>query len=306
MDAATFHQQRRYAATPAGRIAYVERGSGPPALFLHGVPLNGFHWRHVMDQLADLRRCIALDLLGLGYTEISPAQDVSFAAQAQMTVEFLDALGIDQVDLVGNDSGGAIAQIVAARHPERVRTLTLTNCDVHDHWPPAAVLPTLESARAGLLAGRFRTVLEQPEKARDPRGLGACYADPSALTDEAIRVYLEPLVSSQERAATMHRYWTSFDVQQTVAVEPLLRRLTVPTQIVWATEDIFFDIESARWLRDTIPGVVRLIEVSDAKLFFPEDQPEALVAPLRELWTGAYATSTTPAGGSGEGVRPAP
>jgi len=296
MDAATFHQQRRYAATPAGRIAYVEQGSSPPALFVHGVPLNGFHWRHVMDQLADLRRCIALDLLGLGYTEISGAQDVSFAAQAQMIVEFLDALAIDQVDRVGNDSGGAIAQIVAARHPERVRTLTLTNCDVHDRWPPAAVLPTLELARAGLLAGRFRAVVEQPEKARDPRGLGACYADPSALTDEAVRVYLAPLVSSEERAATMHRYWTSFDVQQTVAVEPLLRRLTVPTQIVWATDDIFFDIESAHWLRDTIPGVVRLIEVPGAKLFFPEDRPEALAGPLRELWTGAYATRATPAG----------
>jgi pimeloyl-ACP methyl ester carboxylesterase len=291
MDAATFHQQRRYAATPSGRIAYVEQGGGPHALFVHGVPLNGFHWRYVMDQLADLRRCIAPDLMGLGYTEIGPTQDVSFAAQAQMVVEFLDALGIDQVDLVGNDSGGAIAQIVAARHPERVRTLTLTNCDVHDLWPPPAVLPTLELARSGLLAGRFRRMIEQPERARDPRGLGAGYADPSVLTDEAIRVYLEPLVSSEERADAMHRYWTSFDVQQTVAVEPLLRRLAVPTQIVWATDDIFFDIELAHWLRETIPGVVRLIEVPGAKLFFPEDRPETLTGPLRELWTGASTSA---------------
>jgi len=296
MDATTFHQQRRFAATPSGRIAYVEQGSGPPALFLHGVPLNGFHWRHVMDQLADLRRCIALDLMGLGYTEIRPNQDLTFAAQAQMIVEFLDAGGIDQADLVGNDSGGAIAQIVAARHPERIRTLTLTNCDVHDRWPPQAVLPTLELARAGLLAGRFRKMLEQPERARDPRGLGAGYADPSALTDEALRVYLEPLVSSEERAANMHRYWTSFNVEQTVALEPLLRRLTVPTLIVWATDDIFFDIELAHWLRNTIPGVVRLIEAPGAKLFFPEDRPEALASPVRGLWTGAVATSPMTAG----------
>jgi pimeloyl-ACP methyl ester carboxylesterase len=306
MDATAFHQQRRYADTASGRIAYVERGNGPPALFLHGVPLNGFHWRHVVDQLADLRSCVALDLLGLGYTEVGPEQDLSFAAQAEMVVELLDALAIDQVDLVGNDSGGAIAQILAARHPERVRTLTLTNCDVHDLWPPKAVLPTLELARAGLLAGRFRRMIEQPERARDPRGLGGCYADPAALTDEAIRVYLEPLVSSEERAATMHRYWTSFDIQQTVAVEPLLRRLTVPTQIVWATDDIFFDIALAHWLRDTIPGVVRLIEVPGAKLFFPEDRPEALVGPLRELWTRADATSTAPAGARDDDGRPAP
>src|SRR5215211_4143094 len=151
MDAASFHRQRRFVAIPSGRIAYVKQGSGSAALFVHGVPLNGFHWRHVMDQLNGLRRCIAPDLLGLGYTEINPDQDVSFAAQARMIIEFMDALGINQVDLVGNDSGGAIAQIVAARHPERVRTLTLTNCDVHDMWPPKAVLSTLELARAGLL-----------------------------------------------------------------------------------------------------------------------------------------------------------
>ena len=291
MDAATFHQQRRYATTASGRVAYVEQGSGPQALFVHGVPLNGFHWRHVLDQVADLRHCVALDLLGLGYTEIDSEQDVSFSAQAEMIVQFLDALGIDQVDLVGNDSGGAIAQIVAARFPHRIRTLTLTNCDVHDLWPPQAVLHTLALARAGRLAGRFRQMLEHPGRARDPRGLGAGYADPSALTDEAIRVYLEPLVSSAERAANMHRYWIASDPQQTVAVEPLLRRLAVPTQIVWAMDDIFFAIDLAHWLRDTIPGVVRLIEAPKAKLFFPEDRPEALAGPLRELWTGAYVTS---------------
>jgi len=214
-----------------------------------------------------------------------------------MLVEFEDASGIDRVDLYGNDSGGAIAQIFAACHPERVRSLTLTNCDVHDMWPPAAVLPTLALARAGRLADRFRRMLEQPELARDPRALGAGYADPSALTDEAIRVYLQPLVSSEERAATMHRYWTSFDVRQTVAIEPLLRRLTVPVQIVWAMEDVFFDVALAHWLRDAIPGVVRLIRVPGAKLFFPEDQPEALAGPLRELWVGQPDPRAAPAGG---------
>jgi pimeloyl-ACP methyl ester carboxylesterase len=159
------------------------------------------------------------------------------------------------------------------------------------------VLPTLDLARSGRLAERFRRMIEQPAQARHPRSLGACYTDPSALTDEAIVVYLEPLVSSEERAANMHRYWTSFDVQQTVAVEPLLRRLTVPTQIVWATDDIFFDIALAHWLRDTIPGVVRLIDVPGAKLFFPEERPEALATPLRELWIGAVTKSAAHVGG---------
>ena len=136
----TFHASRRFAEVKSGRIAYFEKGEGPVALFIHGVPINGYHWRHVIDRVQHRRRCIAIDLMGLGYTEISPSQDVSFTAQAQMVAEVLDALGIDKIDLVANDSGGAIAQIFAAHHPERLRSLVLTNCDVHDGWPPPQVL----------------------------------------------------------------------------------------------------------------------------------------------------------------------
>src|SRR5437016_12427509 len=156
MDAETFHARRRFAETPSGRIAYVEQGRGPAAVLLHGVPLNGFHWRHVIDAVSDLRRCIALDLMGLGYTEIAPDQDVSFGAQARMLAELCDARGLGPIDLVGNDSGGGIAQILEARHAERLRTLTLTNCDTPDNWPPEAEKPTLEAARTGALTAAAR------------------------------------------------------------------------------------------------------------------------------------------------------
>src|SRR6201993_5220683 len=124
--------------TPSGRISYAEAGSGPAVLFVHGVVLNKHLWRHQLTALSDIRRCIAPDLLAHGDTEIAPDQDVSVTANAHMLKQFLDALSIDQVDLVGNDSGGGIAQIFAALHPERVRSLTLTNCDTHDNWPPEA------------------------------------------------------------------------------------------------------------------------------------------------------------------------
>jgi pimeloyl-ACP methyl ester carboxylesterase len=90
------------------------------------------------------RRCIAIDLMGLGFTEISPSQDVSFTAQAHMIAEVLDALKIEKIDLVGNDSGGAIAQIFAAHYSNRLTSLVLTNCDGHDGWPPTQVLPLME------------------------------------------------------------------------------------------------------------------------------------------------------------------
>src|SRR5258708_22041952 len=109
-----FHTQGRCVNFPSGRIAYIDGGHGPAAVFLQGVPLNGSHWRHIIAGVRDVRRCIAMDLMGLGYTEIAPTQDVSFTAQADMVAQVLDALDLDRVDLVGNDSGGAVAQIFAA------------------------------------------------------------------------------------------------------------------------------------------------------------------------------------------------
>lgn len=284
LDPAAFHAERRTVATPSGRVSYVERGSGPPALFVHGVPLSGFHWRHVIAGVGDLRRCIAPDLLGLGHSEIAPGQDVSFTAQAEMLTQLCDALGLDTIDLVGNDSGGAVAQIFAARHPARLRSLTLTNCDVHEHCPPPAALSIVESARAGLLADATRMMLTDPEVARSPAGLAVGYADPSVLTDDVVRLYLEPLVATPERADAMQRYWTAMAPSQLVPLEPRLRTLRVPTLVVWALDDVFFDVSWARWLAATIPGTTRVVEVPGARLFFPEDRPEALVTPLRAFW----------------------
>ena len=236
------------------------------------------------------RRCIAIDLMGLGYTEISPTQDVSFTAQAQMIAEVLDALGIDKIDLVGNDSGGAIAQIFAAHHPHRLTSLVLTNCDVHDGWPPPQVLPLMEHSRKGTLAPIFQPTLDRPDLAREryARGESAplfrSYADTSVLTDDVIRLYLQPLLSSPQRIDAFQRYWLGFDNAQTLAIHAALKTLQVPTLIVWGLKDIFFDKKWAYWLKDTIPGAKRVVEVEDGRLFFPEDRPETLTVPMLEFW----------------------
>jgi pimeloyl-ACP methyl ester carboxylesterase len=294
MDAATFHSKRKFASTESGSIAYVEQGEGPVALFVHGVPLNGFHWRHVMAAMKDSRRCIAIDLMGLGYTRIGPEQDVSFVAQAKMVRQFLDALGIEQLDLVANDSGGAISQIFAVHNSSMLRTLTLTNCDVQDNWPPKDVLPAIEAARQGTLIDRYVKLINDPEERY--RRLARAYADPKILTDEVYRTYIDPLARDAQTRNNFHRYWTSFDNSQTRNIEPQLRTLKVPTQVIWALDDIFFDVEWAYWLKKTIPGVRRVIEVPGAKLFFPEDRPQALIEPLRSFWArdGAYGDSMAP------------
>jgi pimeloyl-ACP methyl ester carboxylesterase len=290
MDIATFHASRRFADVKSGRIAFYESGRGPAALFVHGVPLNGFHWRHVIDRVGHRRRCIAIDLMGLGYSEIAPSQDVSFTAQARMIAEVIDALGIERIDLIGNDSGGAVAQIFAAHYPNRLRSLVLTNCDVHDGWPPPQVRPLIERARNGTLAPIFAPMIERPDLARErhakgePVPLFRSYADPSVLTDEIIRLYLQPLFSSTQRLEMFQRYWLGFDNAQTVAIHAALKALTVPTLIVWGLQDIFFDKKWAYWLKDTIPGAKRVIEIEDARLFFPEDRPDALATAVLQFW----------------------
>jgi haloalkane dehalogenase len=102
MDASEYHRRRRFARTPFGEIAFVERGSGPVAVFVHGYPLNGYQWRDIIERLSDVRRCIAVDLMGAGYTRTALDQAVSYPAQVRMIDALLDALGIDQIDLVGN------------------------------------------------------------------------------------------------------------------------------------------------------------------------------------------------------------
>jgi pimeloyl-ACP methyl ester carboxylesterase len=278
------HREINYAETPFGEIAFEDRGAGPPALFVHGVFLNGYLWRQVVDRVADMRRCIALDLLAHGATRASDGADFSFEGQAEMIAAFCDALGLDQVDLVGNDSGGGIAQIFAARHPERIRSLTLTNCDVHDHWPPEAFQATIEAVANGRLKELLDGMLADIETARDALSVG--YERPERLSEETIRTYLEPF-SSEPAIRQLERFFASMDSAQTVAAEDALRRLQAPTLIVWGTEDIFFDLESAYWLRDTIPGTRELIKLPGAKLFFPEERPDELTPPLRVHWKAA-------------------
>src|SRR5579864_658241 len=118
---------RRTAATRSGEISYTDTGTGPVALFVHGIGTNAYLWRNVIEAVAPRRRCIALDLPLHGQTPAAAGQDLSLAALASVVEDFCDALGLGGFDLVANDTGGAIAQIFAARNPQRLATLTLTN-----------------------------------------------------------------------------------------------------------------------------------------------------------------------------------
>jgi pimeloyl-ACP methyl ester carboxylesterase len=262
----------RSVETASGLISYAEAGSGPVALFVHGVVLNKHLWRHQLVGLSDIRRCIAVDLLAHGDTVIKPDQDVTVTDNANMLREVLDALHIDQVDLVGNDSGGGIAQIFAALHPGRVRTLTLTNCDTHDNWPPEAFKPFVDMVVAGGLRDTLNAMLADKAIYRSQGALGPAYERPESVTDEDIETYLRPLVRTNQRTLDLQRFVMAFDNKHTVAIAPKLRVLRAPTLIVWATDDIYFPIKWAYWLAGTIPGAKPPIELAGARIFFPEER----------------------------------
>ena len=274
----------RHVDTPSGRIGYVEVGSGPVALFVHGVLLNKHMWRHQIGALSDFRRCIAVDLLAHGDTEIGTAQDVSVTANAKMLKEVLDALHIDQVDLVGNDSGGGISQIFAALNPQRVRSLTLTNCDTHDNWPPEAFKPFVEMVAAGGLGKTLNAMLADKSIYRSAGALGPAYERPEMVTDEDIEIYLRPHLRNAQRTRDLERFVGAFDHKHTLAIEPQLRQLRAPTLIVWATDDIYFPVKWAHWLADTIPGAKPPVELAGARIFFPEERAGAFNALLRGHW----------------------
>jgi pimeloyl-ACP methyl ester carboxylesterase len=271
--------------TSSGRVGYVERGSGPVALFVHGVLLNGWFWRHQLESLSDIRRCIAPDLLAHGRTEVGADQEVSVTANARMLGEFLDARKIDRVDLVGNDSGGGICQIFAAVFPERVRSITLTNCDTHDNWPPKAFKPFVELVSRGGLPDLLSAMLRDKSVYRSPQALGLAYERPESVTDETIDAYLKPHVRTQQRTRDLERFVQAFDNEHTVLVEPQLRALNVPALIVWGDDDVYFDVKWSKWLENTLPGPTRRVVLPGARIFFPEERPEQLNRELRSFWT---------------------
>jgi pimeloyl-ACP methyl ester carboxylesterase len=275
----------RFVETSPGRIAYAEAGSGPVALFVHGVLLNKHLWRHQLAELSDIRRCIAVDLLAHGDSEIAPDQDVTVTDNANMLKEVLDALKIDKADVIGNDSGGGIVQIFAANNPHRIRSMTLTDCDTHDNWPPEAFRPFVEMTRSGGLRDTLSAMLNDKKIYRSQQALGPAYEHPEKVSDEDIETYLRPFVRSEQRIRDLERFVVAFDNMHTVAVESRLRQLRAPTLIVWATDDVYFPVKWADWLAETIPGAKKPIKLEGARIFFPEERPAEFSRLLRDHLT---------------------
>jgi pimeloyl-ACP methyl ester carboxylesterase len=278
-----FNAHRAFVRIGSGEISYLDIGDGPPAVFVHGVGTNALLWRNVIAELADDARCIALDLPLHGHSPADPETGVSLQAMAGVVARFCEALGLSRIDLVAHDTGGALAQIVAATRPEMLRSLCLTNCDTQDNIPPQAFKDTVELAKAGALAPAAPALLGDIGAAR-AAVFSMGYEDPALPPDEIVRAYLEPVIGTPVAATQFERIIAALGPDDLVAIRPALERLEVPTLIVWGTADAFFDLRWAYWLRDTIPGATDVVEIEGAKLFFPDERGHQLVPHLRRFW----------------------
>jgi pimeloyl-ACP methyl ester carboxylesterase len=270
--------------TRSGSASYIDTGGpGRAALFVHGAATSSYLWRHVIDQLDGQRRCVAFDLPLHGQTPAAADQDFSLPGLARFVADFCDALELTDVDLVANDTGGAVAQVFAAGNPERLHTLTLTNCEAHDNLPPKALLPAVLLARMGLFARLAPRMVRDIPRARK-RVFGRTYQDVANLPEEIARGWLESSFATAESARQAQRLLTSLHARDLLAVEPALARLQVPTLIVWGTDDPFFRRKWAYWLRDTIPGATDVVEIDGGRLFFPDERAAEFTAALRRHW----------------------
>ena len=288
MQLTELEAHRHSIATRSGEISYIDIGTGPVALFVHGIATNAFLWRNVIGALTTQRRCIAVDLPLHGRSPVTAGQDLSVAALAAGLEDFCDALGLTGIDLVANDTGGAIAQIFAARHPQRLATLTLTNCDTGGNLPPEAFKPTVELAGPGTWRRpRWRC---SPTSTPPPRSPSAPATSTWTGSTRRSSAPTWSRASARWSAPGSSRgCWPPWTTADLTAVTPQLRELTVPTLLVWGTGDSFFDVSWAYWLRDTIPGTTRVVTVDGARLFFPDERPMDLVPHLEQHWAAAAA-----------------
>jgi len=270
--------------TPSGPASYIDTGGpGRVALFVHGLGTSSYLWRHVIDQLDGQRRCVAVDLPLHGLTPAAADQDFTLPGFARFLAGFCAGLELSDIDLVANDTGGAISQVFATGHPELLHTLTLTNCETHKNMPPKVLLPAAWLAHLGLAARISPRLLRDIRRGRK-RFYGLGYQDIENLPEDLARFWLETQFATPELARQNQRIMTSLHARDLLAVEPALARLQVPTLIVWGTSDIFFRRKWAYWLRDTIPGATEVVELAGGRLFFPDERATEFTAALRRHW----------------------
>lgn len=280
---------KRRARVGTADIAYLDAGCGPPVLLLHGCPFSSFVWRRIIPPLRARFRCVAPDLLGLGDTETEPGADWTLPAQAQAVLGLLDHLGLDRVAVVGHDHGAAVAQLIAARHPDRLTALVLADAEAYDNWPSAEELPFIRVTQLPVLGRLVLWAWSRPRLFRWALATGKAVHDPAVLTGELVDGYIAANLADTHRRARTRRFLAvqldPANQRHTADLATELRRITAPTLIVWGGQDVHFGPEWAHRLQHDIPTTQRLEILPDTGHLLMEERPGRLAALLTEFLT---------------------
>ena len=254
---------------PQGTVRVYEQGEGPVLLFVHGLLVSHTLWDLVIERLSGSHRCVAVDLpLGAHPEPMRPDADLSPKGVASMIAGVMDELDLKDVVLVGNDTGGALCQLVVAHHPERLAGLVLTTCDAYEHFPPPRLKPLILLGKAPrvtdvlLRSGRFAPV-------RD--GLIA----PVNKRRDAARSqgWVEPLQDAGVRRDVV-RFIAKVDNSDTIAAAPALKTFNRPALVVWTRNDFFFPLEDGERLARDLDAKLEVLD--DTRTFISLDQPARL------------------------------
>jgi pimeloyl-ACP methyl ester carboxylesterase len=271
----------RIAETRAGSIEYREQGSGTPIVFIHGVGVNGDLWRAVAPALAGEHRCIVPDLpWGAHSHPLREDADLSLAGMARIVADLLAALELGDVTIVGNDTGGAVAQWLVGHHPERIARLVLTSCDAFEKFPPTPQRFLVLAARSRALMWVVAWSAQFKFVQRLPTAYGWVTKRP--IEPAIMRSYTDPVRTNPGVRRDLARLLRAVDTRYTHEAAEALRGFDRPALVLWADGDRIFPRDHGRRLADLLPQG-RFELVADSRTFIPEEQPERLVARVREF-----------------------
>lgn len=264
---------------PQGTIHYRDAGEGPPVVFLHGLLVDGEVWRKVTPLLQGGARTVVPDLpLGSHRIAMKADADLSPAGVARLVGDFLAALDLEDVTLVGNDSGGAISQLVALDHGERVGRLVLTNCDCFDVFPPKEFVPMVKAAR---VPGALYAAM-QPMRAAKARRLPMAYGWLAhEIPDEVTGAWIQPFLDDADIRRDAAAFMRAIDKATMIDAAERLPSLKIPSLVAWGQDDRFFAPELGRRLATALGA--RYVPVTGARTFVSEDAPDALAGFIREF-----------------------
>jgi pimeloyl-ACP methyl ester carboxylesterase len=256
-------------------IRWRRDGTGPALVLLHGFPLSGRTWDGVVARLRDRFTCWTLDLVGLGGSTSTAAADHSSQGQALALKATLTHLGVASYALLGNDTGGWIARELALVDAPRVTRLVLTNTEIPFHRPPW--IPTYQAlAHEPGFGTVLQRLLEIRALRRSPLVFGGCFHDLAHLDGPFHARHVELLVRSSARMEGALEFLRRMKFARLDEFSQLHAEITIPTLFVWGADDPAFPLARAREMARQLPNVAGFHEVKDAKLFFYEEQPEAL------------------------------